>query len=210
MIPSAGPAYGMMMDQAQLLREFQFPTAMILPRRNVMTEPGLMTAVRDFVDTCGFPAVMYIKRDGYIEPKNVAKLVADGLISIIKYATVRDDPSKDPYLDELIQCVDPAMVVSGIGEQPAIVHLKQFGINGFTSGCVCIAPELSQRMLAALYSDDLETAEQIRLTFLPLENLRNSINPIRVLHEAVGLAGIGNTGPHQPMLSGMQTLKRAK
>ena len=31
-IPSVGPAYGLMMDQAKLLRERQFPTAMILPQ----------------------------------------------------------------------------------------------------------------------------------------------------------------------------------
>src|SRR5215510_6626943 len=30
-IPSIGPSYGRAMDQARLLREFQFPAAMILP-----------------------------------------------------------------------------------------------------------------------------------------------------------------------------------
>ena len=36
-----------------------------------------------------------------------------------------------------------------------------------------------------------------------LEDLRNEINPIRVLHEAVALAGIAQTGRHFPLLSGL-------
>ena len=45
------------------------------------------------------------------------------------------------------------------------------------------------------------TAETIRCIFRPLEDLRNEINPIRVLHEAVSLAGIAETGPALPLLS---------
>ena len=37
--------------------------------------------------------------------------------------------------------------------------------------------------------------------FCPLEDLRNKIHPIRVLHHAVAAAGIAETGPMQPMLS---------
>ena len=36
--------------------------------------------------------------------------------------------------------VDRSLVVSGMGELPAIIHLRDFGLAGFTSGCVCIAP----------------------------------------------------------------------
>ena len=160
-----------------------------------------MTGFRHFVETLGKPAVLYIKRDGFISPTGAAKLVDDGLVSFIKYAIVRDDPSDDPFLAELVKTVDPKLIVSGIGEQPAIVHLKQFGITGFTSGCVCVAPALSQKMLKAIYADDLDTAESIRETFLPLESLRNEINPIRVLHQAIASASIAATGPQIPLLS---------
>jgi hypothetical protein len=37
--------------------------------------------------------------------------------------------------------------------------------------------------------------------FRPLEDLRNAINPIRVLHRAVEGAGIAPTGPLLPLLS---------
>ena len=53
-------------------------------------------------------------------------------------------------------------------------------------------------MLRALKASDHETAETIRRTFEPLEDLRNTINPIRVLHTAMGEAGIAATGPILP------------
>ena len=46
-------------------------------------------------------------------------------------------------------------------------------------------------------------AEGIRAIFRPLEDLRNAINPIRVLHEAVRLAGIAGTGPMLPLMSNL-------
>ena len=55
-------------------------------------------------------------------------------------------------------------------------------------------------MLRALKAGDHETAETIRQTFKPLEDLRNAINPIRVLHAATGEAGIAATGPILPLL----------
>ncbi|MCA9265862.1 MAG: dihydrodipicolinate synthase family protein, partial [Planctomycetales bacterium] len=94
----------------------------------------------------------------------------------------------------------PERIVSGIGEQPAITHMRKFGLAGFTSGCVCIAPALSQQMLHAVQGGEWERAESIRQKFAPLEGLRNGIHPIRVLHAAVRLAGIANTGPIQPLL----------
>ena len=207
-VPSVGPAYGMMMDQAEILRGTDYPTAMVLPAEGVMTEEGLLSGFRQFVESFGRTAVLYIKREGYISPEGAAKLVDDGLVSFIKYAIVRDDPADDPFLTPLVDQVDRSIIVSGIGEQPAIVHLKQFGLTGFTSGCVCVAPALSQQMLVALNQDDTKTAESIRQTFQPLEDLRNTINPIRVLHEAVALAGIAETGPQMPLLSGVDDAAR--
>jgi dihydrodipicolinate synthase/N-acetylneuraminate lyase len=133
----------------------------------------------------------------------------DGVVNWIKYAIVRDDPAQDDYLRQLVDCVDPQRIVSGIGEQPAIVHLRDFGVQGFTSGCVCIAPSLSMKMLAALKAGDYETCETIRQTFEPLENLRNAINPIRVLHTAVAEAGIADTGPILPLLNDVSENERA-
>ena len=207
-IPSVGPAYGTMMDQADVLKGTDFPTVMVLPTKVVMTEAGLMTGFRHFVEAVGRSAVLYIKEEGYISPEGAAELVDDGLVSFIKYAIVRDDPSQDEFLTRLMDRVDASKVCSGIGEQPAIIHMKKFGCVGYTSGCVCVNPALSQRMLTAIGRGDVEEAERIRKLFLPLEDLRNDINPIRVLHEAIELSGIAKTGPHHPLLSGVAQSSR--
>ena len=208
-IPSIGPAFGMSMDQAAVLRDFDFPTLMVLPARDIATPEGVATGIRKFAEAYGQPIVLYIKFEGYLEPEHARALMDDGVVNWIKYAIVRDDPAQDDYLRQLVDCVDPQRIVSGIGEQPAIVHLRDFGMQGFTSGCVCVAPNLSMKMLAALKAGDYETAETIRQTFEPLENLRNAINPIRVLHTAVVEAGIADTGPILPLLNDVSKNERA-
>lgn len=207
-IPSAGPSYGMMMDQADVLRDFAFPTTMVLPHQGLQTFTGVETGLRRFAEKLGKPIVVYVKQEGYVTPKEVARLVADGCVSWIKYAIVRDNPDDDPFLRELVDLVPPAMIVSGIGEQPAIIHLRDFRLGGFTSGCVCVAPALSWRMLEAIHATNWDQAEQIQRQFKPLEDLRNGINPVRVLHEAVALADIADTGPILPLLSGLDEEQR--
>lgn len=202
-IPSAGPAYGTSIDQAKFIRRHKFPTVMVLPHQGITTSEGVEEGIRQFVQAAGIPALLYIKHEGYIEPENVQRLADDNLISGIKYAIVRPDPAKDEYLQKLVRMVDPRIIISGIGEQPAIVHLRDFGLAGFTSGCVCVAPSLSVRMLDAIRAKDWPQAERIRHIFKPLEDLRNAINPIRVLHEAVRLAGIAQTGPLLPLLTNL-------
>jgi dihydrodipicolinate synthase/N-acetylneuraminate lyase len=213
-IPSVGPAYGVMMDQAEILRRFTFPTAMILPQKEMSTSNGVARGIRSFTDAWGRSAVLYIKHDGYIEVADVRRLVADAALSAVKYAIVRADPGEDRYLSELIEAVGPDRIVSGMGEQPALVHMRDFGLPGFTSGCVCIAPALSMRMLRAIQTGDFAGAEHVRQAFRPLEDLRNRIHPVRVLHEAVALAGIADTGPILPLLSAIdppdrETVKKA-
>ncbi len=202
-IPSVGPSFGLMMDQADILKNTQFPTAMVLPTKAVMTEAGLMNGFRRFVDAFGRPAVLYIKEEGYISPEGAAELVRDGLVSFIKYAIVRKDPAVDDFLDRLVSLVDTPLICSGIGEQPALIHMTKFRLNGYTSGCVCVNPALSQQMLRAITSKEYDLAEKIRKIFLPLEDLRNEMNPIRVLHEAVALCDIAKTGRRFPLLSGI-------
>ena len=202
-IPSAGPSYGVSMDQAGIARDFPFPTVMVLPHQGLNTVAGVETGLRRFAEAYGRPIVVYVKQEGYVTPKEVARLVQDGCVSWIKYAIVRPDPAQDPFLQELLQHVPASLVVSGIGEQPAVVHLRDFRVNGFTSGCVCVAPGLSMRFLSAAAAGDWTEAERLRALFKPLEDLRNSIHPVRVLHAAVRLAGLADTGPILPLLSGL-------
>lgn len=200
-VPSFGPAYGLAMDQIDVLREHPFPTAMLLPARDIVSQAGIARAVREMSDRLGRPIVLYLKIDRWLDAELIRSLDADGAISWIKYAVVRDDPAKDDYLREVMDAFPGERIVSGIGEQPAIVHLRDFGVTGFTSGCVCVAPGKSMEMLAAIQRSDFEEAEAIRKWFLPLEDLRNGFGPIPVLHHAVNEAGIAKTGPLMPMLS---------
>jgi dihydrodipicolinate synthase/N-acetylneuraminate lyase len=202
-IPSVSCLWGTMMDQAKLLRRHKFPTVMILPLQGAVTSRGVESGLKRFVDAAGIPALLYLKNDGYIEPEEVAELVESRTISGIKYAIVRTDPADDPYLHNLCEAVDPKLIVSGIGEQPAIIHMRDFHLPGFTAGVVNVAPAASAAMLKAIRKQDWKTAERIQKICKPLEDLRNAINPVRVIHEAVRLCGIADTGPLLPLMSNL-------
>ena len=203
-IPSAGPDFGKLLDQARVLRGFAFPTAMVLPQTFPATLEGSANAIERFAEAYGRPVIVYIKAENFLTPALVARLVKGGIVAGIKYAVVRMDPAVDPYLTELVDLVDRKLIVSGIGERPAIVHLRDFGLQGFTSGSVCVGPRGSMRLLEAITSRDYETAAKLREAYLPLENIRDELSPIRVLHEAVTLAGIADMGPMLPHLSNLQ------
>jgi dihydrodipicolinate synthase/N-acetylneuraminate lyase len=198
--PSAGPTYGLLMDHAEVLKDFDFPTVMVLPQRDIADAAGIARGIRLFAERLGRPVVVYLKFDRWLPVDSVRRLFDDGVVSWIKYAVVRDDPSDDRYLRELIDQVPAERIVSGIGEQPAIIHTRDFGLAGYTSGCVCVAPRRSMEMLGRMAVQEYSAAEAIREKFVELEDLRNGINPIRVLHRAVELAGIAETGPILPLL----------
>ncbi|MEX2534604.1 MAG: dihydrodipicolinate synthase family protein [Trueperaceae bacterium] len=202
-IPSAGPSYGMFMDQADVLRDFDFPTAMVLPMTTASTSDGVEEGLRRFARRYGRRIIVYLKTEGYLSAAAVKRLVDDGLVCAIKYAVVRATPERDEYLSELCELIDRRLIVSGIGERPAVVHLREFGLRAFTSGSVCVAPRQSMDLLRALGEGDYTRAETIRERFLPLEDLRDGINPIRVIHDAVTLAGIADMGPILPLASNL-------
>lgn len=209
-IPSVGPDYGKMMDQAPLVRDRGFPTAMVLPLSFPATPAGTETGLRRCADALGRPVILYVKAAGAVDPAGVRRLADDGVICAVKYGVVHDDPGRDPFLARLVDAVEPGMIVSGIGERPAIAHLRAFGLAGFTSGAVCLAPTASMRLLRALRAGDVATAEAVREHFLPFEDQRDAISPLRVLHDAVTLAGIADMGPMLPLLSGLMDTERAR
>lgn len=200
-IPSLGSAFGMMLDQAAVLAKMdRIDTAMILPQRELADAEGIATGIRHVVDRLGKPIVLYLKFDRWLPAHEVAKLVEEGRVSWIKYAVVREDTRRDDYLRELLECVPKDLMVSGMGEQPAIVHMREFGMASFTSGCVCVRPQFATDLLHAVHRQDWERAERLRAAFEPLEDLRNEISPIRVLHRAVGWTGRCEAGPMMPLL----------
>ena len=200
-IPAIGPDFGKMMDQALLLRNTGYRTAMVLPMQGFTTPEGVAEGISRFVDVAGIPVTLYIKSEQYIDIDTLGRLVDEGRIAAVKYAIVRDDPAQDPYLQALVQRITAARVVSGMGERPTLVHLAQFGLASFTTGSGCIAPKACMALLRALKQKDMPRAQAIYDLFMPLETLRDSISLIRVLHDAVTFSGVADMGSHLPLLS---------
>lgn len=203
-IPSIGPDYGRLVEQAKLLRGRAFPTAMALPMSPQATPAGVETGLARTAEAFGRPLVVYVKSAAYLAPDALARLVDRGAVGAIKYAIELEDPTRDEYLTRLLDLVDRNLIVSGMGERPTIAHLLHFKLAGFTSGSVCIAPRSSQALLLALKRGDEATARALRERVLPLETLRDRLSQIRVMHEAVTLAGIADMGPMLPMLSNIE------
>jgi dihydrodipicolinate synthase/N-acetylneuraminate lyase len=208
-IPSIGPSYGRAMDQAKVLQAFQFPAVMVLPCSDPRDASGLESGYREIADAAETRLILYLKDESNFGADKlagldvVARLVADGVCAGVKYAVVRDEPASDSYLEALLERVDRRFIISGIGERPAVVHLRDWKLPGFTTGSGCIAPQLSQRIFESCESGDFAEAENVRTQFLPLEDLRDAWGPARVLHAAVEQAGISRTGPIPPFVSAL-------
>jgi dihydrodipicolinate synthase/N-acetylneuraminate lyase len=215
-IPSIGPSYGRAMDQTKLLRKFQFPAVMILPCGDPRDALGLERGYREIADAARARLILYLKDELNFGAEKqagldvLARLVADGVCAGIKYAVVRDNPASDAYLAALLERVDRRFVISGIGERPAVVHLRDWKLPGFTTGSGCIAPHLSQQMFESCGRGDFVQAENARAEFLPIEDLRDAWGPARVLHAAIQLAGIACTGDVPPFLSGLSEEQAAQ
>ena len=215
-IPSVGPSFGRAMDQAALLRRKAFPCAMALPCGDPRDAAGLEAGLREIADAAGLGLILYLKDEGNFGADKdagldvVARLVKDGVCVGIKYAVVRPDPAQDPYLDGLLRRVDRRFVISGMGERPAVAHLKAFSLPGFTTGSGCVAPGLCNAILGACVEGDWTRADSLRAAFMPLEDQRDAWGPARVLHAAVELAGIAHTGPIPPFVSALGDRQRAE
>jgi dihydrodipicolinate synthase/N-acetylneuraminate lyase len=206
-IPSVGPSFGRAIDQARLLARHRFRTAMVLPCGDPRDARGMEAGLREIADAAGLPLILYIKtEDGFGANTEagldaIGRLVTDGVAVAIKYAIVLRDPTHDPYLDGLLRRVDRRRVISGMGERPVIVHLRDFNLPGMTTGSGCIAPRTCSALFAACAARDWARAVALRSRFMPLEDLRDAWGPARVLHHATELAGIAAAGPIPPYVS---------
>jgi dihydrodipicolinate synthase/N-acetylneuraminate lyase len=212
-VPAVGPSYGRAMDQAPIVRKHRFPSVLVLPCGDPRDAAGLEIGLREIAEACGVPLSVYIKHETDFGPDRDAGLdglgrLVDGKICCsIKYAVVRKDPKDDTYLASLLRRVPADHVISGIGERPAIVHLRDFNLNGFTTGSGVLAPRLSLDLLNACVRKDYAVAEEIRRAFLRLEDLRDAWGAAPVLHAGVEAAGLAETGPVPPFVSAVTALQ---
>ncbi|MDP6115645.1 MAG: dihydrodipicolinate synthase family protein [Planctomycetota bacterium] len=207
-IPSVGPSFGLAISQLDILKDYAFPSAMFLPVGPPQNHEGVYAGISEFVQRWGKPVIVYVKTESNLGVEQIARLFDEGTALALKYAVVRDDPSEDAFLDAILDRVDKSRIISGIGERPAIVHMNKFQLPGFTTGSGCLAPAATQRMFTLLCQGDTAGASAIRERFLALEDARDSMGPINVLHEALRLAGVADTGPLPPMLANISETQR--
>ncbi|ASW01685.1 dihydrodipicolinate synthase family protein [Paraburkholderia aromaticivorans] len=209
-IPAIGPDYGKMQDQARILAQTRYRTAMVLPLGGLTTSEGVEAGLTRVADIAGMPLTLYIKSENYVEADALARLIDRGTLIAVKYAIVRKNTADDPYLRRLLQQVAATRVVSGMGERPALVHLREFGLATWTTGSGCIAPRMVAALLQAVKTGDRATAQRLYDAFLPLETLRENLSLIRVLHDAVTFSKLADMGPILPLLSSTPPEHHAK
>jgi dihydrodipicolinate synthase/N-acetylneuraminate lyase len=183
---------------------------MLLPCRDPRDAAGLERGARDIAGATGTPLIIYVKeesdfgadRDAGLDA--IGRLVRDRICMAIKYAIVWPDPNNDPYLKGLLARVDRKFVISGMGERPAVQHMRDWQLTGFTTGSGCIAPASCQAIFEAARRGAWGEAETMRARFMPLEDLRDAWGPARVLHHATELAGIAPAGPIPPYVSSLE------
>ena len=216
MIPSIGPSFGRATEQADRLRNTNFACAMMLPSADPRTAAGLEIGYREVADILGKPLLLYVKEEanfGTDKEKGldaIGRLIDSGVGVAVKYAVVRKDPREDSYLSELLKRVPARCIISGIGERPAIVHMQDWKLPAFTSGSVCIAPRLSQRIFEHCVKGEFAEAAKLRANFIAHEDLRDAWGPAPVLHTAMELAGIAKTGPVLPYLGELSEQRRSE
>ncbi|MGH8779808.1 dihydrodipicolinate synthase family protein [Paraburkholderia sp.] len=209
-IPAIGPDYGKMLDEARILSTTSYRTAMVLPLAGFTTPQGIEDGLTRIADIAGIPLTLYIKHEDYVDVDTLARLVDRGTLIAVKYAIVREHPEHDDYLRRLLQSVSPSRVISGMGERPALVHLRDFGLAAWTTGSGCIAPHAVTALLRAVKTGQSDQAQRLYDAFMPLETLRDKISLIRVLHDAVTFSKIADMGPLLPLLSSTPAGHHAK
>jgi dihydrodipicolinate synthase/N-acetylneuraminate lyase len=209
-IPAIGADYGKMVDQARILAQTSYRTAMVLPFSGFTTPQGVEAGLTHISQLAGMPLTLYVKSENYVDVETLARLVDRGTLIAVKYAIVRDNPMQDPYLRRLLQSVSPAQVISGMGERPALVHLRDFGLAAWTTGSGCIAPHAVTSLFNAAKANRADEAQRLYDAFMPLETLRDAISLIRVLHDAVTMSKLADMGPLLPLLSSTPVEHHAK
>lgn len=209
-IPSIGPDFGKLLDEAAILRDRKFAGVMALPMTFPTHPEGIETALRAAADRLGAPLILYVKREHYLAPTRIGALVADGVVSFVKYAVERNDPAGDAYLADICSAIGSGNVASGMGETPIHEHLPEYRLGTYTSGGVCIAPRAAMALLAAYRDGDVAAADRLASPFLAFEKVRAAINGFSVMHDAVTLAGIADMGPILPMAGNVPSEARER
>jgi len=207
LITSIGPDFGKASAQVPIARNLGFKNIMVLPTNFPADPAGVANGVRKLADAFGSGLILYLKRENYADPDELAKLIAEGAVSFVKYAVEKLDASKDPYLDAVLSAVGTDHLASGMGETPIHDHLGQRKLTTYTSGAVCIAPMAASELLTLYKTGRASEALELSQPFLKFEKVRLDLGGLQVLHDGLRLSGIADTGPLMPMVSNLPVEK---
>lgn len=209
LITSIGPDFGKAMAQARMVRDLGFKNVMLLPMQFPADSTGVANGVRRLAEVLGEGLVLYLKRENYLDPDELARLVAEKAVCFVKYAVERRDAADDAYLDAVLAAIGTDMIASGMGETPIHDHIGVRKLTTYTSGAVCIAPATSLELLALYKAGRNDEAHALSRPFLAFEKVRAQSGGLQVLHDGIRLSGIADTGPLMPMISNLATDKLA-
>ena len=152
----------------------------------LMTE-GLIRYYVGIARSVEIGVVLYARHDAI--DREVLSRVADiDNVLAIKYAI-----NDLPRFADLVQTVEaPVVWVCGTAEMWAPFFFAA-GAEGFTSGLVNIAPEMSLAMLDGLRRGDAEAVRAVWRRVAPIEKLRaknHNANNVSVIKEGMNLAGL--------------------
>ncbi len=197
MVPAIGGDYGKAIDQVAMLKKRDFPTAILLPFAPVQAS-GVATGIRKLADAYGKPLMVFFKSPDYLRPVDMAALVKDGALCGVEYGIAPDASGRSPHLETLLDLLGSAeWLIDGAGEL-TIVGNSKFGIQGYTSGTGLLAPHLSMALLDAVRRGDRPAIETLSRPFHDFDAVRGAYSAIPVVHAALSLVGIAETGPMGP------------
>ena len=161
----------------------------------LMTE-GLVRYYAGIARSVEIGVVLYARHEAI--DREVLSRVADiGNVLAIKYAI-----NDLPRFADLVQSVEASVVwVCGTAEMWAPFFFAA-GAEGFTSGLVNIAPEMSLAMLAGLRRGDAASVRAVWRDVAPMERLRaknRNGNSVSAIKEAMNLAGLPAGVAREPL-----------
>jgi 4-hydroxy-tetrahydrodipicolinate synthase len=193
MIPSIGPDFGKAMDQVAILKGRDFPTAMLLPFAPVMPA-GVATGLRRLAEAYGRPLMLFFQSADYLKPRDIAALLADGILCTVEFGVRPTASGQNPFLHELLDLVgDTSHIIDARGES-SIHDTARFGLKGFTSGMSALAPHLSTAVLKAVVAGELGKAASLVQSFAAISDLRATYSFVSVLYDALRFADIADPG----------------
>ncbi len=157
---------------------------------------GLVRYYAEIARSVEIGVVLYVRHEAI--DREVLSRVADiENVLAVKYAI-----NDLPRFADLVQSVaGPIMWVCGTAEMWAPFFFAA-GAEGFTSGLVNIAPELSFAMLDGLRKGDAESVRTVWGEVAPMERLRaknHNGNNVSVIKEGMNLAGLPAGLPREPL-----------